>query len=619
MFFAVGIADGAMFQGATMKVLREGKGRSFLKLLLVLLVVAFSCEWEERSLCYAATGNASQLVTQGQYVKQFAAKMPQSKLLPANAAALSEQELFTAVAANLQKRGIILESPQGSNTPLTRNAFVDLTYSFMTAQPSATMIERKYFLKDKGVVNPEDIGIFTSYEGLVHATRFTTKESVEVSSAEPVFFKDTIETDEESRVVLRFDDMSVLTLGEESIVEINQMLYDPHEKSRETVIKLVRGKLRVKAAKIASSRTNFEIQTPTAVIGVRGTEFIVDVDRRGHTRVVTLEGLVAMKPLPRVGSRRTGRSERSATEQEAATEGEGEGGGEGAESQAGQPEAPPQAGQPEVETQGEGEILVGANSGGSVGGDGVVAQLELSQGDIEAAVQSTTLINPVVVNNDDVLVGSNQVDSVLEQDLDVLTTGGPDEGEAPDVESDGPTDEPTDELVDEPTDDPPVVVVPEPPAEQPPEVIDPGDLDSDGDTYSNNNDAFPDDSTEWVDSDGDGVGDNGDAFPDDSTEWADSDGDGVGDNSDAYPDNPNLSDDENVIDVEVPIPAEVEAAIALIEGGDVSGDQIYPGVETTYTQAAANVLALQNANWVSFFGPGVNRLAERPRCVSGYG
>ena len=84
--------------------------------------------------------------------------------------------------------------------------------------------------------------------------------------------------------------------------------------------------------------------------------------------------------------------------------------------------------------------------------------------------------------------------------------------------------------------------------------------DSDGDGYSNSNDVFPDDASEWadtdsdgygdnadlyptnpeewMDSDGDGVGDNGDAFPGDSSEWEDSDGDGYGDNSDVFPNDP---------------------------------------------------------------------------------
>ena len=62
-----------------------------------------------------------------------------------------------------------------------------------------------------------------------------------------------------------------------------------------------------------------------------------------------------------------------------------------------------------------------------------------------------------------------------------------------------------------------------------------GPSDRDGDGVPDDEDAFPDDPTEWADTDGDGYGDNGDAFPDDPTEWADSDGDGIGDNSDPTP------------------------------------------------------------------------------------
>ena len=61
--------------------------------------------------------------------------------------------------------------------------------------------------------------------------------------------------------------------------------------------------------------------------------------------------------------------------------------------------------------------------------------------------------------------------------------------------------------------------------------------DDDGDGYSNDGDAFPNDVTEWLDTDGDGVGNNADAFPNDATETTDSDGDGVGDNADAFPQN----------------------------------------------------------------------------------
>ena len=62
-------------------------------------------------------------------------------------------------------------------------------------------------------------------------------------------------------------------------------------------------------------------------------------------------------------------------------------------------------------------------------------------------------------------------------------------------------------------------------------------VDTDGDGYKDEVDAFPNDATEWIDSDGDGVGDNSDIFPNNPSEQYDSDGDGIGDNSD--PDNQN--------------------------------------------------------------------------------
>lgn len=44
-------------------------------------------------------------------------------------------------------------------------------------------------------------------------------------------------------------------------------------------------------------------------------------------------------------------------------------------------------------------------------------------------------------------------------------------------------------------------------------------IDSDGDGYPDDEDAFPNDATEWTDSDGDGHGDNSDAYPNDASKW----------------------------------------------------------------------------------------------------
>lgn len=63
-------------------------------------------------------------------------------------------------------------------------------------------------------------------------------------------------------------------------------------------------------------------------------------------------------------------------------------------------------------------------------------------------------------------------------------------------------------------------------------------LDSDGDGFIDDMDAFPYNGSEWNDADNDGIGDNFDVFPTDPSEWIDTDDDGIGNNLDAYPDDP---------------------------------------------------------------------------------
>ena len=63
-------------------------------------------------------------------------------------------------------------------------------------------------------------------------------------------------------------------------------------------------------------------------------------------------------------------------------------------------------------------------------------------------------------------------------------------------------------------------------------------IDSDGDGYCDGNDACPNDPIQWTDIDGDGYCDEtDDACPDDPSQWIDSDGDGYCDDDDDCPDN----------------------------------------------------------------------------------
>ncbi len=69
------------------------------------------------------------------------------------------------------------------------------------------------------------------------------------------------------------------------------------------------------------------------------------------------------------------------------------------------------------------------------------------------------------------------------------------------------------------------------------------DKDTDGDGVADNEDAFPNNASEWKDSDDDTYGNNIDAFPQDPDEWEDADGDGTGNNADTDDDNDGVPDE----------------------------------------------------------------------------
>lgn len=61
-----------------------------------------------------------------------------------------------------------------------------------------------------------------------------------------------------------------------------------------TELRMNQGQVRSKVRRFTNPRSNFRIETPTGVAGVRGTEFVVIVQPDGETQVITVDGLVAV-------------------------------------------------------------------------------------------------------------------------------------------------------------------------------------------------------------------------------------------------------------------------------------------------------------------------------------
>jgi hypothetical protein len=91
----------------------------------------------------------------------------------------------------------------------------------------------------------------------------------------PLFGGDTIVTLETGRIRFELNDGSTLTLIPETKLTISRSVYDPAKKSRASYVDMSVGKVRSVVTKLTGfKRSVFKVKTPTAVCGVRGSDFI---------------------------------------------------------------------------------------------------------------------------------------------------------------------------------------------------------------------------------------------------------------------------------------------------------------------------------------------------------
>lgn len=104
---------------------------------------------------------------------------------------------------------------------------------------------------------------------------------------------DRIATEEGSEVEIKLDDGSVLKMKDKSLLVIERM--DRQKKPLITVTRLqaLSGKILGCIRKLSSKESKFEINTPTAVAGIRGTVFAVFVEG-DSTELDVVQGQVAV-------------------------------------------------------------------------------------------------------------------------------------------------------------------------------------------------------------------------------------------------------------------------------------------------------------------------------------
>jgi len=93
-----------------------------------------------------------------------------------------------------------------------------------------------------------------------------------------------------SNTEIKFEDGSIVKVGENTMIDIKELTLDRETLEQESSIKLWLGKIRARIEKLRQKNSRFNVITPTAIVGVRGTTFIVCVEEDKTTKALVEVG-----------------------------------------------------------------------------------------------------------------------------------------------------------------------------------------------------------------------------------------------------------------------------------------------------------------------------------------
>jgi hypothetical protein len=132
-------------------------------------------------------------------------------------------------------------------------------------------------------------GGVTAVHGSAIAVRETTQDDLALN--DPVFRNDILETGPDGKLRVTFADNTQLTLGPDADVVIDDFVYAPEKKAGNAALRITAGTARVIAGAIEDNGGSqaFSIRTPVATIGIRGTDFFVELEG-DHLQVALFSG-----------------------------------------------------------------------------------------------------------------------------------------------------------------------------------------------------------------------------------------------------------------------------------------------------------------------------------------
>ena len=134
----------------------------------------------------------------------------------------------------------------------------------------------------------EEIGGVSEQSGTPGSIYRTTGEELTAELDTRVQSYDNVET-ENGRLKIEFVDQTQISLTEHTLIEITEYVYDPDPSKSKMAMNFVAGTARFATGGLGLvPKENIQIETPTATIGIRGTDFSTTVDELGRSLVILL-------------------------------------------------------------------------------------------------------------------------------------------------------------------------------------------------------------------------------------------------------------------------------------------------------------------------------------------
>lgn len=111
------------------------------------------------------------------------------------------------------------------------------------------------------------------------ATVTTADKVVKAEVGTPVFLGSVLQTGKSSSLGLTLKDETIMSFGSDTQLTVDEYLYAPAEGKLKLNSRLARGSLNYVSGVIAKLQPDaVTVKTPSGVIGVRGTQFLLKVD-----------------------------------------------------------------------------------------------------------------------------------------------------------------------------------------------------------------------------------------------------------------------------------------------------------------------------------------------------